>query len=185
MINEYTKHRRLTRPPNKEAGGGVALENLGELDEDMEFGPNGFRLGSLKEIHDRKDCPFCRLVIQSLREQLLKHNSQSGEKDHDIDIAHQNINDWPQKDSLCYASWQVDGRILKRDSSGNLIGSRACTRRIRLHWNWPHFDDTYIVLMAAPTRESPGLFLGRTLQSAGSTLPQIRQWTQSYDIQGL
>lgn len=179
MINEYTKHRRLTRPPNKEAGVGVALENLGELDEDMEFGPNGFRLGSLKEIHDRKDCPFCRLVIQSLRDQLLKHNSQPGEKDHEVDIAHQNINDWAQKDSLCYASWQVDGRILKRDSSGNIIGSRACTRRIRLHWNWPDFDDTYIVLMAAPTRESPGLFLGRTLQSAGSTLPQIRQWTES------
>jgi hypothetical protein len=170
-INEYSKHQRVTRTVTKDSGK-PGVESLVH-NEDMEFGPNGFRLGTLKEIHSRhKECPFCRLVTHSLAEQSVK--KRGGE----IPVTEQTVDDWPEKNAICYASWQVDGRILKRDAEGQITSSRACTRRIRLHWDWPEFFDTYIVLMAQPTRESPGLFLGQTLQSARIDPAKIRQWTE-------
>jgi len=126
LINEYSKHRRGTKVVSKDSEK-QTVEDLVE-NEDMEFGPNGFKLGTLKEIHSRqKECPFCRLVTQSLSEQPHKKPLRRDDKDREIPIIDQPVDDWPEKDAICYASWQVDGRILQFDSSGNISKSRACT----------------------------------------------------------
>jgi hypothetical protein len=164
MINECTKHRRSPRTVKEQ--GKPSVEQLVES-EDMEFGPKGFRLGTLKEIHSRNaQCPLCRLVTKSLYEQAHEKPLLRNEKGEEIPLTDQDVNEWPEKEAVCYASWQVDGRILRHDQNGNISESRACTRRIRLHWHWPKFFDSYIVLMASSSRETPGLFLGRTLHNA-------------------
>lgn len=176
MINEYTKHRRSPRTVKEQ--GKPSVEQLVES-EDMEFGPEGFRLGTLKEIHFRNaQCPLCRLVTKSLYEQAHEKPLLRNEKGEEIPLTDQDVNEWPEKEAVCYASWQVDGRILQHDQNGNISKSRACTRRIRLHWDWPKFFDSYIVLMASSSRETPGLFLGRTLHNARIDPAALRQWTE-------
>lgn len=78
--------------------------------------------------------------------------------------------------------WQIDGRTLVRDQDRNIIGSRPCTRRIRLRWEVNEAPskigelfDTYIVLVA-PRNGGKGLFFGRALHSVKTDAALIRRW---------
>ena len=181
LINEYSKHRRKTRLPAPVFNNITStIQNEFEIltvTEDMKLGLNGFRLGTLKEIFSRHtECPFCGLIIESLTEQprkLVTAGDRQGNPTIERDVSH-----WLEQDPVCYASWQVDGRVLNFDSSGNIVGSRACTRRIRLRWSWPEFHDTHVVLMGKGTQESPGLFLGRTINSAWIGPEAFRKWAE-------
>lgn len=173
MINEYSKHRRTPHLASSDSAEQVIAS------QDLDFAPKGLRLGTLLDIHSRsKNCPLCRLVTRSIAEQPHKKPLKKDEKDNEIPIEEQDISDWPEIEASCFASWQVDGRLLKYDREGKLSGSAACTRRIRIHWDWEDFFDTYIVLMASPSREAPGLFLGRTIISTRIDPAALRQWTE-------
>jgi hypothetical protein len=166
-IKEYSEHQRT-------AGQVVKASQVDGLlwTSDMDAAPFGFKLGTLQDIHGRnKECPMCRLVTQSLSEQPL-----SSKYDQGTPITEQNVSEWAERDAVCYASWQVDGRILTRDENGEICGSRPRTRRIRLHWDWPKFSDTFVVLMAKQARESSGLFFGRIRTRVGPE--SFRQWTE-------
>src|SRR5436305_13788340 len=96
IINEYSKHPRVIRP----------VEDIFEP-EGLEFGPRHFRMGTLKEIYSKSEnCPFCRLVINSLQEQRDGPPRNNPFSD-------QNVNEFYERDTECYASWQVDARVLK------------------------------------------------------------------------
>jgi Heterokaryon incompatibility protein (HET) len=71
---------------------------------------------------------------------------------------------------------------LLRDKDEKIIGSRPCTRRIRLRWEVDgnpskigELFDTYVVLVA-PRTGGKGLFLGRPLHSVKTDAALIRRW---------
>lgn len=75
-----------------------------------------------------------------------------------------------------------------RDKDDNIVGSRPCTRRIRLRWRVDEnlFDlgeifDTYVVLVA-PRNGGKGLFLGRPLYSVKTDAALIRRWVQYCEV---
>lgn len=166
MIYEYAKHQRVERPINNrtEATTDDALGPGG-----LEFGPYEFKLGTLQELYSRcETCPFCGLAISSLQEQCDAYLRE--------DTGGQRTEQgFYQQDVDCFVSWHIDGRTLTRDPTGKVIGSRACTRRLRLRWSVDALFDTYIVLMA-PRNGARGLFLGRPIDSVKTDAALIQRW---------
>ncbi|KAH7356882.1 heterokaryon incompatibility protein-domain-containing protein [Rhexocercosporidium sp. MPI-PUGE-AT-0058] len=169
IIDEYAKYRqniRLLKEPTQ------SVMEYPSNDNDMEFSANGLNLGTWISIKARAVCcNLCNLIVQSVEDQ-------------DVTLA-------ALKDATCYASWQVDGRTIKRHSTVMVSQSRACTRRIRLHWSKPTIATTYIVLVASPNQDHPyatlgqsveaypDLFLGRLSQNSNSIdYAGIRRWTE-------
>ena len=182
MINEWSTYTRPTRRKAAVRADTVQQNSLLPGQGDMDFGPKGYLLGSLEKIYSRrKECPFCRLVVQSALEQF----GVKPDKDEDIPSIDPDHEIWAEKDCTCYASWQVDGRMLHRDESGKIVGQRPCTRRIRLHWDplprrgdppaSTKLQDSFVVLMASQSRESPETFLGRPINTARMDPAAIRK----------
>ncbi|KAI9853965.1 MAG: hypothetical protein M1813_001609 [Trichoglossum hirsutum] len=142
-----------------------------KLDFPLGSGSGKYSLGALKDIWSKSEkCPFCSLVIKSLQIVKIEDTAASDEGR-----------------TICYASWQVDGRQPLRDPRGHVISTRARTRRIRLHWDDNTFHESYLVLLApeAPQRfnsdiqylgESEALFLGRYINSAGKNQILVKRW---------
>jgi hypothetical protein len=87
----------------------------------------------------------------------------------------------------CFASFQMDGREVKRDSTGMVIDSRPRTRRIRLSWSDQRLPTSYIVLVAPESGagyhpdqhhswESITSFLARNIGVASKNDARIKQW---------
>jgi len=144
IIYEFSKHQRAIRVENTaHANDNDALGPAG-----LDFGPKEFRLGTMPEIYSRRRiCPFCRLTTDSLREKFeaylktlpdSKREAEQREKD----------SFYGKKDIACYVSWQIDGRKLIRDPiTRQIIGDRACTRRMRLHWKCQGLQSTHTTLL--------------------------------------
>jgi hypothetical protein len=130
-------------------------------------------LGTFQQIRDRRTtCPFCFLVISSLKQ---THDQQLSDIPED------------QQDIRCEVSWNVDGReaILE---NGVIKQTRARTRRIRLHWNTynPKFADSYLVMVGREPIynthtsqrpwESESLFLGRRIKIYSQNIDLIKDW---------
>jgi hypothetical protein len=179
LISDISKHQR-----GKRTTANTPSPNDGDLGpEGLEFGPNEYKLGSIKELNSRRDgCPFCRLAISSLREQCESYIAEKPEERRTEDMF------YSQKATVpCFASWQIDGRMLVRDKEGKILPlkSKACTRRIRLRWGFDRSDeksnsgglfDTYVVLVAPRTGEK-GLFLGRPIDTVKTDAALILRWT--------
>ncbi|RDL36739.1 uncharacterized protein BP5553_06091 [Venustampulla echinocandica] len=169
IISEYSKHQRAPRM----AAGSTSDCPLGDLGPDgLGLGPHEFRLGTLAQLHGRREeCPFCGLAVSSLNDQC-KWFIQNGVKTEE---------DFYMADVTCFVSWQIDGRIFRRNDNGDIIGSQPCTRRIRLRWEvkapleFGELYDTYVVLMA-PRNGGKGLFLGRPLKNVKTDAALIRRW---------
>jgi hypothetical protein len=173
LISDITKHQRDKRTPDDRQNRNSADGNLGP--EGLEFGPNEYELGSVEELQSRIDnCPFCRLAISSLREACESFIQEKPEEDRK-----EREKKFYEKHSTvpCFASWQIDGRILVRDASGSImpLKAKACTRRIRLRWNSDDLLDTYVVLMA-PRTGGKGLFLGRPIDTVKTDAALIQRW---------
>ncbi|MCJ1400345.1 hypothetical protein MMC11_003550 [Xylographa trunciseda] len=124
-------------------------------------GSSKLALGTLAAIRARSPlCPFCRLVLRSVEEHPNRRSASGIE------------------DTVCFASWEIDGREILRDSSGHITTMRARTRRIRLHWPGSEFQDSYIVLVAPDSWGSRGLFLGRPVESAGNNSSLAKRWME-------
>lgn len=89
--------------------------------------------------------------------------------------------------ATCFVSFQMDGREVFRDESGNVVRSSPRTRRIQLHWSHNDLKDAYIVLVAPEFGrgynadqqdlwESNALFLARNIGSANKNDARIRRW---------
>ena len=72
--------------------------------------------------------------------------------------------------------------MIRQKADKKIIGSRPCTRRIRLHWKVGEsasqigeLFDTYIVLVA-PRNGGKGLFFGRALRNVKTDAALIRRW---------
>ena len=134
----------------------------------LKIGNGEFELGSLEQIEAKsKTCPFCRLIIVSLRENQEAFGRGMAHGEGIVD-------EIDERNAICFATWQVDGRIMEQDKDNQW---RPRTRRIRLRWNWPGYQDSYIVLMASGHAwASDGLFLGRTIESARINPALIQKW---------
>lgn len=184
LISEFSNHRRVARVPGPGRVDTISQVSMFTRAGDMDFGPKKLVLGTLEDINSRRDeCPFCRLVIYSVLDQFSA-KLEDGQEAPDLE---QNPKIWDEREAVCSASWQIDGRVLVRDKEGKVTGSRAATRRILLHWEKPAaspsagplpFIDTYVVLMASQTRENPGLFLGRPSSTARIDAAAIRKWIE-------
>lgn len=75
-----------------------------------------------------------------------------------------------------YASWEIDGRKGIRNTEGDVIATRALTRRIRLHWPGYNYQDSYIVLVAPESWGSRGLFFGRAPGLAKDSHAVAKEW---------
>ena len=118
-------------------------------------------LGTFAEIQNRSAlCPFCRLVVQSVQ-------------------AHPNCRDAiNDENAVCFASWEIDGRKVSRDTVGVITARRARTRRIHLHWPGNESQDSYIVLVAPDSWGSRGLFFGRATGTAKDNPPLAKRWLE-------
>jgi len=181
LIQQYAKHQR-PEPVGNHPVRVATNDKLGP--EGLRFGPHEFELGTLQELHSRSDsCPFCSLAVRSLdyqRDVYLK--DKQGNK---------NEENFYKAAITCFVSWQIDGRIMIRDLTGKVTGTRPCTRRIRLRWDTEKerlqeekerfFEekdklfDTYVVLMA-PLNGTKGLFLGRSPNSVKKDAALIPRW---------
>jgi hypothetical protein len=140
-------------------------------------GSGKYQVGTLKRIwKDSVYCSLCRLIMKSLSEQQV--------------ASWININRSPPENpdsedyrtllkALCFISWQIDGRELKRDVHDALMSSRARTRRIRIHWQDDVFEEAYLVLVSHATLPSSNLFLGRKAESAKSNPALIKTWIKT------
>ena len=79
------------------------------------------------------------------------------------------------ENAICYASWQIDGRVIVREG-GVDIETRARTRRIRIHWKGGGFQDSFLILIPPPAWASGGLFLGRYVGSARNNGTLVKNW---------
>jgi hypothetical protein len=114
---------------------------------------------------------------------LREKNDKKAEKDKITEV------DFYNAGVTCFIGWQIDGRITTKDASGNVTGTRPCTRRIRLRWSTEKDElldekmrffghkllDTYVVLMA-PLNATKGLFLGRSPHSVKRDAALIQRW---------
>jgi hypothetical protein len=180
IIYEFSKHKRTEKMLN--AAHANDNDTLGPAG--LDFGPKEFMLGTIHEIYSRRrSCPFCRLATDSLSEKFEAYLKQLLEGTANPEAEEQAKQEFYLNTNVaCYVSWQIDGRKLLRDLSGQIIGDRACTRRMRLHWKEkkPELGETtfftsYVVLMA-PREADPGLFLGRSIDSIRPDAARIRQW---------
>ena len=139
---------------------------------DIGSGSSKCELGTLWAIRMRSgQCPLCRLVLKSLQEQPHTGLLAIGA---DTDVGEEK----EALKTICSASWQIDGRELIRDQSGNVTATRARTRRIRLHWDAGGFQDSYIVLVAPHPWATSGLFLGRHVESARTNPSLVKSWIE-------
>ena len=135
-----------------------------------------YRLGSLRSIWRKSIfCSFCRLVIHSLTEQpntkWLNVDAIPGTR-----ISRERPD---ELEAICYASWQIDGRELNRDSSDNVKSTQARTRRIRLHWDRAGFEESYLVLVGGPTLPANDVFLGRRVATGKANKELMLNWIES------
>ncbi|KAI9705332.1 MAG: hypothetical protein M1820_005162 [Bogoriella megaspora] len=145
------------------------MQEQREVDQEergLEIGDSEFELGTLREIVGRsRTCPFCRLIISSLRE----HKEAFGRG---MAYGERIVDEVDEGNAKCTATWQVDGRVLAK-----MGHSLPRTRRIRIHYSWPGYQDSYIVLMSSGhSWASDGLFLGRTIESARINPALIQKW---------
>ena len=140
---------------------------------DFEVGSGSPRcsLGDLQAIWRRSViCPFCRLVIQSLKEQ---ENTDwiSAEAIPPKDTTEDKAKDLAAR---CFVSWEIDGRELVKTPGSNHETSKARTRRICLQWQPPRFQKSFLVLVE--NANLPEAFLGRRVSSKGCSPELIRKW---------
>jgi hypothetical protein len=140
-------------------------------------GSGSYSLGTLKRIwKDSVYCSLCRLLMKSLGEQQaaswidINRSPPEGPVS-EVHEFHLNV--------VCFISWQIDGRELKRDANGAFKSSRARTRRIRINWQKDVFEEAYLVLVSQGTLASNNLFLGRMAESAKSNPLLIRSWIKT------
>jgi hypothetical protein len=176
LISHKTNPQRNDQPtPNPVTPVDVTEEAIGS--DGLEFGPSEYKLGTLWELYSRRDsCPFCKLAAGSVQEQLesFLRDTENGEKTE---------KDFFKAKVSCFASWQLDGRIIIRDNDGKIKGTKACTRRIRLRWasednkkeGKEAFPNTYVVLMSGRTA-GRDLFLGRSIESVKPDAALIQRW---------
>jgi hypothetical protein len=126
-----------------------------------------YPLGTFWEILERSaSCPFCSLVIQSIKTPHYDPYTAS------IEI---------QK-TPCYVTWEVDGRGVTHDAR-----MKARTRRLHVHWDDNTLKDSYLVYVA-PAKylrfnsdaqniwEPEALFLGRDINSDGNNHVLMKSW---------
>jgi Heterokaryon incompatibility protein (HET) len=130
----------------------------------------------LKNIQDERDkIAMAQCVIAKQRDRIARY-----ERDQ-LKFGNKN------EGATCFASFQIDGREVQRDASGEVVASHPRTRRIQLRWSDPKLESSYIVLVAPqPGRsydpdqrrlwESDTLFLARSLGSASKNRDRIQQW---------
>ena len=128
-------------------------------------------LGDLRAIWRRSViCPFCQLVIQSLKEQentdwisaaAIPPIYTTGERAKDL-VA------------KCFISWEIDGRELTKTAESQNESSKARTRRICLQWQPPRFQKSFLVLVGSGNL--PEAFLGRRVSSKGCSPELVRKW---------
>ncbi|KAF2229546.1 HET-domain-containing protein [Viridothelium virens] len=132
-------------------------------------GSGNFELGTFTELEQKRTfCPFCRLVFNSatgLKRAKLLSIGPSREAVEELDF----------ETAVCYASWQIDGRIIVRDGEVD-VETRARTRRIRIHWKGGGFQDSFLILIPPPAWASGGLFLGRYIGSARHNGAVAKSW---------
>jgi hypothetical protein len=137
-------------------------------------GSGKIKLGSYSAIRKRSTkCPFCHLIVCSLKEYQ------------DVNKIYQGLDDM-----ICEISWQVDGREILKDP-GIQHPTRPRTRRIRIHWGRSDLPDSYLVLKAPESHyrnsqsQNPwdfeSLFLGRSIQTAGHNTALVKSWLNLCD----
>ncbi|KAL9085174.1 MAG: hypothetical protein Q9165_007705 [Trypethelium subeluteriae] len=132
-------------------------------------GSGNFELGTYTELEQKRSfCPFCRLVFNSAtglkRAKLLS-----------IGFSPEAVEELEFETAVCYASWQIDGRVIVRDGEVD-VETRARTRRIRIHWKGGGFQDSFLILIPPPAWASGGLFLGRYIGSARHNGAVAKSW---------
>lgn len=169
LILDFAKHQRVERTKRPSS----ALADDNSLDsEGLEFGPKEFKLGTLSDIYSkRKTCLFCRLVINSLKDELdnfLRDTPGNTEEK------------FYQRDTTVSVSWQIDGRTLSRNPDGSIRGARPCTRRLRLRWSDPTWPESFVVLMMR-TNTTQSLFLARSTETVRRDAALVRRWLSFCD----
>lgn len=125
----------------------------------QETGRGQYYLGTLAEIRRKgRLCPLCSLIIRSAQEQTKQDVSSISQ--------HSTV--------TCHAQWQIDGREMNDTSTGEII--RARTRRIRLSWTNPDFQDAYIVLFTDHHWEDSNVFLGREAEQRCASVLLLKSW---------
>lgn len=133
-------------------------------------GSNDYELGTYKELATkRKFCPFCRLVHDSAQKPKrfrLLRTSATKEAVEQLDF----------ENSTCYASWEIDGRVLVQGVDHADVETRERTRRIRIRWEHGAFQDQFLILIPPPAWASSGTFLGRYIGSASNNGTIAKNW---------
>lgn len=125
----------------------------------LDTGRGQYHLGTLATIRSKSRlCPLCSLIIRSAQEQTLQDLSSK--------CQHSAV--------PCHAQWQIDGREIGTTSGGEYI--RARTRRIRLSWTDPDFQDAYIVLFTDYHWEDSNVFLGRGVEERYANVLLLKSW---------
>ena len=115
-------------------------------------------------------CPFCRLIVHSLKEQentewmsmeAITQRETTNERARELE-------------AVCFASWRIDGREVAKPSDNHYSSSRSRTRRICLHWQPPIFRESFLVLVGTPTL--PPSFLGRRVESGRCNPKLMKSW---------
>ncbi len=125
----------------------------------LEIGRGQSYLGTLATIRGKgRWCPLCSLVMRAAQEQTVQDLSMNSQ--------HSTV--------ACHAQWQIDGREVSSISSGESV--RARTRRIRLSWTDPDFQDAYIVLFTDYHWEDSNVFLGREVGDRCASVLLLKNW---------
>lgn len=149
-------------------------------DFSLKSGSGAHEVGNLAAIQARSGtCPFCYLVAKSVEEPTVSTDPNSEVPNH---VSPEQANpDLPNREALCYAIWEIDGR------DNPLLGSQARTRRLHLYWDDKYFKDSYLVFVA-PQRlfdfnsdsqgswEREAFFLGRELRTDGNNQVLMKSW---------
>lgn len=141
MIADDPDFEQKERQPRLVRQHGNDIDTLGP--DGLELGHTQFRLGTLADLNSRqRDCPFCRLAVRSLSEQYQVYETsrmtnggvEASEAELKKRKAQYQSEFYHDGSITCLASWQIDGRKLRRGPDGEIIDTRACSRRIRLRW---------------------------------------------------
>ena len=120
-------------------------------------------------------CPLCILVLQSL-EKPTEFANNTALPTSEV------LASLKERKSICFVNWEIDGR-----DNDPFSGRKARTRRLHLHWNNKHVQDSYLVFVA-PKRlfeinsdsrgswEREAFFLGRELEIAGNNQVLMKSW---------